>query len=242
MNQIKTQDTPRRAASWLGFWAAILTTVLALTALATGVTTPPRSGPFCLSACITYPYTDAAAFVPRDYLWMYPSLVLAFTFVVLLVCLHYYAPGNRKVFSLVGLCFASISAALLSVDYFIQLAVLQPSLLMGEAQALSLFTQYNPHGVFIALEDLGYLLMGVALLFVSAALVGRSGVERAVRWLFIICAVATIASLIGLSLAYGRDLEYRYEVTSLSINWLVLIVSGILLAILFRRAAREEPS
>jgi hypothetical protein len=29
-----------------------------------------HSGPNCLSDCITYPYTDVAAFVPGDYLWM----------------------------------------------------------------------------------------------------------------------------------------------------------------------------
>jgi hypothetical protein len=26
---------------------------------------------------------------------------------------------------------------------------------------MSLFSQYNPHGVFIALEDLGYLMMSL---------------------------------------------------------------------------------
>jgi hypothetical protein len=33
---------------------------------------------------------------------------------------------------------------------------MQPSLLKGETEGLTLFLQYNPDGIFIALEDLGY--------------------------------------------------------------------------------------
>ncbi|MGZ4475348.1 MAG: hypothetical protein ACXVWW_06555, partial [Nocardioides sp.] len=56
--------------------AAALTAVSAVVSLAVGVTTPARSGPYCRSGCVGYPYTDAAAFVPRDYLWMYPALAM----------------------------------------------------------------------------------------------------------------------------------------------------------------------
>jgi hypothetical protein len=47
-----------------------------------------------------------------------------------------------------------------------------------------------------------------------------------------------IGALIVLSLIYGKDLEYRFEVIVLSIDWTVLIVSGVLLSIWFRRAGR----
>ena len=60
------------------------------------VTTPPRSGPFCRTACIGYPYTDAAAFVPRDYLWMYPAAVLALLFVTLVACVSYFASPDAR--------------------------------------------------------------------------------------------------------------------------------------------------
>jgi hypothetical protein len=46
-----------------------------------------------------------------------------------------------------------------------------PSLLKGEVGNLSLLSQYNPHGLFIALEDTSYLIMAVALLLA----VGRHG-------------------------------------------------------------------
>ena len=44
-----------------------------------------------------------------------------------------------------------VLAALLSADYFIQLRVIQPAILKRELDGLAPLSQYNPHGVFIAL-------------------------------------------------------------------------------------------
>ena len=51
---------------------------------------------------------------------------------------------------------------------------MQPSILLGETEGFALLTQYNPHGVFIALEDLGYFLMGMAFVFLGALFAGRA--------------------------------------------------------------------
>jgi hypothetical protein len=240
MNETSSEKfTPlSRSTSRLGVWAAILTTVFALLALGLGITTPPRSGPFCVSEPIPYPYTDAAEYVPRDYLWMYPATLLALVFVVLMACIHRYAPEDRKIFSLVGLSFAVISATALATDYFIQLAVMQPSLIKGETEGLSLFSQYNPHGIFIALEDLGYSMMSVAFLFAAFVFGGREKLERAVRWVFIINFVLAAASLAILAAYYGYDLEYRFECAIILINWVTLIVAGLLLSRVFRGVSR----
>lgn len=32
----------------------------------------------------------------------------------------------------------------------------------GETEGITLLTQYNAHGIFIALEELGYLLMSLS--------------------------------------------------------------------------------
>lgn len=236
VSNMETKESASKRTNQLGFWSAILTAMLAASAFALGIITPPRSGPFCQSGCITYPYPDVASFVPRDYLWMYPGIVLAMVFVMLVACIHYCTREDQKVFSLIGFSFAVISATLISTDYLIQLFVLQPSLLKGELEGLSLFSQYNPHGIFIALENVGYLMMSLAFLFASAAFSGTTGLERTIRWLFIVGSIAAIGSLIVLSLLYGNDLEYRFEVTILTINWTVLIIAGVLLGIFFKRA------
>ena len=82
-----TDNSARVSASRLGVWVAPATAAVGAVSLAVAGTTPPRSGPLCNDGCIAYPYTDAAAFVPRDYLWMYPEVLLTLLFVVLAVCL-----------------------------------------------------------------------------------------------------------------------------------------------------------
>ncbi len=243
VTDVNTASAARPQAARLGIWASLLTAGAAAAALGIAVTTAPaRSGPFCMEAlvgtCVTYPYTDAAAFVPNDYLWMYPAFFMGPLFLMLVVCLHYCAAINTKVFSQIAVSFAVIAAAALAANYFIQLTVMQPALLKGEAAGLSPFSQYNPHGIFIALEDLGYLMMSVAFLFTALALNGPTGLERAVRWLFIISFVLAAGSLVGLALIYGRHLDYRFEVAIILLNWPVLIVSGLLLSLFFRRAGR----
>lgn len=215
--------------SRLGLWSAVLTAVLAAAGLIVGIATPAR--------VIPYPYVNGvASFIPSDYLWLYPGFLLAPTFVVLMACIHYYAADDKKIFGQIGLSFALIYTAVITADYFIQLAVVQPSLLKGETEGLSLFVQYNPHGIFIGLEDLGYLMMTVALLF-AAAVFGGGKLERAIRWLFVTSFVLAVGFLVGLSLIYGKDLGVTFEVSILTINWVVLIISGAFLSVVFKRAS-----
>jgi hypothetical protein len=231
-------NSSRPGADRLGARVAIATAIAGVFALAGAITTPPRSGVFCTSACITYPYTDVAAFVPRDYLWMYPALLLVVLFVILAVCIHHAAAPDVRVLSGSAVALSVIAATAIVVDYGIQLAVLQASLAKGETEGLTLFSMYNPHGMFIALEDVGYLLLGVAFLFAARAIPRGSRLGDSIRWLFTAGGALTVAALILLSLRYRTDLDYRFEVTAIFINWLVLIVSGLLLNRQFARRVR----
>src|SRR5664280_2640508 len=226
---IETTNSARKGAYRLGFWSAILTAVLAAAAFAAGITTPARSGPFCTAACITFPYTNVAAFIPGDYIWLYPGLLLALIFVVLMGCIHSHASDEKKVFSQIGLAFALAYAVVIISDYFVQFTVVIPSISSGETAGLALFTQYNPHGIFIALEGIGYLMMSVAFL-TNAVVFSEGRLEHAIRWIFFIDFILASGCLAGLTwLKYDI---VAFEVAILTINWIVLIVSGILLSIL----------
>ena len=228
------EETTLVITNRLGFYSAILTAIMTAAFFVLGVATPARSGPFAQPAnIIPYPYTDAVSFVPGDYLWLYPGFLLALVFVVLMVCIHRYASEEKKVFSQVGLSFALVYAIVITVDYFIQLVVVEPSLLSGETAGLSLFTQYNPHGVFIALECLGYFMMSVAFLF-DAAVFTKGRLEHIIRWLFVASFVLAVVSWAVFSLL-GTGI-IAFEVTILLVNWIVLIVSGALLSVIFKRA------
>ncbi len=226
----------RTSATRLGFWVAVLAVVVATAFAAIAIPTPARSGPFCVTGCVAYPYVDVARFIPGDYWWLVPGILLAPTFVVLMACIHAYATEARKTYSRIGLSFALVYAVVILVDYFLQLAVVAPSLQAGETDGLSLFTQYDPHGLFIALEALGYAMLTIALLFAAPVFIGGR-VERVIRGLFSLSFVLAVVAFVGLVLL-GHDLV-AFEVTVLLITWIVLIPSGVLLGVVFRRAGKS---
>lgn len=224
-------SSTRSSARQLGFWTAVLTVAVAAVFAAMAIPTPVRGGPFCVTGCVTYPYVDVAQFIPGDYLWLVPGILLVPTFVVLMACIHAYAPESKKLYSRIGLSFAVVYAVVILVDYFLQLTVVAPSLQAGETDGLSLFTQYDPHGLFIALEALGYSMLTFALLFAAPVFTGGP-VERVIRWLFGLSSVLAVVAFVGLAVL-GHDLV-AFEVTVLMITWIVLIASGVLLSVVFR--------
>lgn len=57
----------------------------------------------------------------------------------------------------------------------------------------------------------------------------------AVQWIFIASFVLVILSLAVITFIYGLERLDRFEVFAVSINWLVLIINGVILSIIFRR-------
>jgi hypothetical protein len=198
--------------------------------------TPPHSGPFCTASCIAYPYTGAVAFFPRDYLWIFPAMLLISLFVVLCICVDFWVEIEKRVFSRVAVAAATTAAAIVAMDYFIQFEVIQPSLLRGEHDGLALISQYNPHGVFIAMEDLGYLGVSAAFFFLGVSLAGRSGLERATRWVLTISGLLGFVTFFAMSAAFGSNLETRFELAIITITWTAMAITAVMLAVLFRRS------
>lgn len=206
------------------------------------VTTPTRSGPLCrLKQCVTSPYTDVAAFVPRDYLWMYLALALQATFLVLVSVI---TGAGLPTPVLAPLAFLALGAGMLVADCGLQLFVAQPSLLAGETAGLELLSQYNPHGLFIGLENVGYAApaIGFIFLFLAVTLPGHGRVMGTARRVFAVGGILTWAAWIGFAAGDRAMLEYRFEVARFSLPWLVLVDISLLLAAAFRRdpAAIEE--
>jgi hypothetical protein len=219
----------------IGFYSALSTAAITVVTFSIAVFTPPLSGPWCRSGCLEYPYLNIASRFPRDYYWMYPSMLLSVVFVLLMVSIHQYARQDKKAYSLSALLFAAISSTMLLIDYFIQVSVIQPSLQNGETDGIALLTQYNPHGIFIALEEIGYMLMSISFLCTIPVFLKNNRLERAIRATYFIGFLLNVIAFITILALYGIDREYRFELAVITINWMVLIVSGILLTILFKR-------
>lgn len=243
MNQVQRSEQVELTAlapGRFGYYSALLTVSLTILSFGLALYAIPISGANCPGDCIEYPYLDTVERFPRDFMWMPLAILLVLSYVAWMVSIHAYAPNNRKTFSQVGLSFALMSATILSSAYFIQFSVIPASLLSGETEGLAALIQYNPHGVFIAMEELGYLLMSLSFLPMAAVFTGKNRLEAAVRWIFAGAFLLTMVSLVVISLLYGLERLDRFEVVVISINWLALIVNGILLSILFKKHRRDE--
>lgn len=220
--------TGSRHLGWLGLFTAVLTLATFLVAYLT----PPRSGPLCAVDCIPPPYTDAARFVPRDYLWIYPAIVVMVLVVVLVTAIT--AQPTSPARSLLGrsaLVTVGIGAGVLILDYGIQLTVLQPLLLSGEADGVGFLTQYHPHGLFIGLEDIGYTAMAVAFVLAGLAMEPSRRAETMIRWVLCVGGAVVVAALVVMATIYGSDLAYRFELVAISVSWLVVVLVGAALAV-----------
>ena len=233
-------ELSRRASHQVGLYSSVLTVLLTIITFGFAITAIPISGANCREGCIEYPYLNTVAQFPKDYLWMIPAIILMLLYVIWMVSIHFYAAPSKKIFGQIGLSFASMSALILISDYFIQFSVVPISLMSGETEGITLLTQYNAHGIFIVLEELGYLLRSLSFVFIAPVFSSQNRLEAAVRWVFIGGFVLAIVSLVIFSMVYGLDRQDRFEVAIISIDWLVLIVNGILLGVVFKKQIEAE--
>lgn len=238
MKSIEIFNTPKEVLKY-GVAISTVTGALTLIALAVAVCTPPLSGPFCKADCLQYPYTDIISRFPRDYYWMIPAILSSFSFLSMMAAVNVTNTPERKHFSLTGLGFAVISTLILSADYFIQLSFIQPSLLAGETEGVAALSQYNPHGIFIILEELGFITMNIALFFLYLVFRGTGKRDTGLRVTLLTGFLLMIISFPAILLAFGLNREYRFEVIIISITWTELIIAGFLLAKFFKDKARQ---
>lgn len=223
-----------------GFYAAIATAILTFVTFGFAASAIPISGANCPADCVGYPYLNTAAQYPQDFRWMPLAMGLVLAYLALMLAIHAYAPAPKKIFSHAGVALALIVTAILLVDYFLQFSIIPMSLQNNETEGVALLIQYNPHGVFLALEELGYLLMALSFLCVAPVFAGKGRLETAVQWVFIAAFVLVIVSLAGIWGTYGLARQDRLEVAILSIDWLGLLVNGVLLALVFRQRMKAQ--
>lgn len=217
------------------FRIALVTALLTLGTFVLAFLTPPLSGPFCRAGCFEYPFADIASRFPRDYYWMYPTMLISVLFVILVICIHHFSAERKKLFSQMGFAFAIISAAVMIPNYFTQVSVVQPSLLNGETEGIALLSQFNSHGLFIALEEIGFLLMTFTLFVVTPVFSGKGRLLTSIRITLLTGFPLALIVFLLVTLKFGVMREYYFEVAVISIAWLQLIVASALLSVLFFR-------
>jgi hypothetical protein len=195
----------------------------------------PPAGPYCPGNCMDYPYPDILSYFPRDYYWMYLAVFQLCAFLIFIIANHFIAPVERKIYSFISVAFALIATTILLVDYFLQFSVVPISVMKGQTEGIALLTQYNGHGIFIVLEELGFIMMSISFVFLSPIFSMKSRLEKAIRWILIMPFVVNVFAFVFYSISFGLDRDYRFEVAAITINWIVTILVGILIGIYFRR-------
>lgn len=223
----------------IAFYAALFTAVMTVVTFVFAMLAVPVSGANCPGNCVVYPYLNTAARYPNDFIWMPLAIFLLLGYIIWMTAIHSTAPEHLKVFSQLGMGFALMAALVLIVDYYVQFSIIPVSLLNGETEGLAALIQYNPHGVFIALEELGYGLMALSFWGVAPIFWGRTRLENAISWVFTISAALMVGSFAVFFVVFGMNRLDRLEVVILSTAWLVLIVNGILYSISSYRKLRH---
>lgn len=222
-----------------GLYASLTLAILTLITFGLGMMAVPPAGPFCPGDCMTYPFPDILSYFPRDYYWMYLAVFQLFAYLIFMIANHFIAPAEKKLYSFSGVAFALVSAIVLLSAYFIQFSVVPVSVMKGETEGIALLTQYNGHGIFIALEELGYICMSISFLFLAFAFSAENRLEKAIRLLLFLPLVVTVLSFAYFSLKFGIDRSYRFEVATISVNWLVTISVGILAGIFAKNSLKR---
>lgn len=216
--------------SKFGYKISLITAILTIITFVIAIMTPPLSGPFCEAECFQYPFTDIASRFPRDYYWMYFAMILMIVYLIMITTIHQIVVNEKKHFSLISVSFALMATLILFTNYFIQVSVVQPSILAGETDGISILSQFNPHGIFIVLEEIGFLFMNISFFCLIPIFSNKNSNHKAIKWTSIIGFSLIIISFILISFMFGVNREYRFEVAVISIVWIELIVLSFLYA------------
>lgn len=115
---------------------------------------------------------------PQNLVWLFiPSLLLGPSFLITMICTHYSAPPDKKIWTGIGIAFAIIYCTFITMVYFSQLGVVIPQLMDGSIDENHILA-FKTKSFLMAVDCLGYTYMGLSTLFASFAFKER-------KWAFI---------------------------------------------------------
>jgi hypothetical protein len=156
------------------------------------------------------------------------SILIAPSFVLLMIGVHYAASDSKRIWSHGALAFALLYAAFVSIVYITWLFVVEPHVVANTQSVVAAFTFQK--GSFIQMLDgLGYTYMSLAV-FLTAP-VFTSG--RLAGWIRAV-AIANGPAAVGVLLSY---VFFTFPLSLLGLPGTILVpVYAVLLAVYFHRA------
>ncbi|MFL5789122.1 MAG: hypothetical protein ACJ748_13765 [Flavisolibacter sp.] len=106
---------------------------------------------------------------PYELFWQFlPSLLLAFAFVITIVCLHYTVSEENKIYTALATAFAVVYCSCVSIVYFTQIAVVIPQLLQNKINDNHLLA-FTDKSFMVAVDCIGYGVMCLSSFFAAFA-------------------------------------------------------------------------
>lgn len=132
------------------------------------------------------------------------AILLAPAFVAMMVSLALQAPPEKRVWGQLGATFAAIYAVMVTITYYLQLAVVRSGDGQLSAEMLRLLG-FSPGSALFAVDMLGYGFMTLAT-FASAPVFLGSGLNRWLRLWFVAHGLMVVPTLVApLTMGGGAD-------------------------------------
>ncbi len=206
----------------LGFWSSVFVAVLCV---------------FYIVILVGHFATLGFAFPPTLFVQTVGGLVTILSapaILVIFAVIGRLSPKEKRVLGTVGLSFAILFVAMVSINRFVQLTVIYQSSPAEQASDLARFLPYGTGSVMLALEFLGWgFFLSIACLFVAPLFSGPR-LNRVIRWLFVLFAMFSLMGMVGFATATPL-------INLAFVAWgPILLALSVFLAILFHRG--ETPS
>jgi hypothetical protein len=214
----------------LGFWSALLMTVffciytLLYITILVSFHIPKWTNIQDFASAINEPW-----FIPFT-ICQFMAFLTGPLFVLLINSIHDYAEPAKKTLSRSALCFAIVFTALSCVHYFVQLSTVRINITQNTLQGLEQFIQLNPGSVIASINILGWtVFLGLASFFISPVFSNR-GLEKLIKWAFIINGIFCILGAIG----YILNIFILYLLFFNGMGAAIIVIS-IAISIFFKR-------
>lgn len=225
----ETRTSETKTLRRLGFWSAFLSALfgigfdLAVVIMYTDL--PKADSSAGWTGITSYLETfDSVLLLP-----LVPSLLLVPAFTAMMVCVHYYAPPEKRLWSHLGLAFALIYAVMAFMNYSTQLLSVQRAILAGETDGLAMLVHGNPHAIFWSLVS-GYIFMNLAMLFAAPVFAGGK-LETWTRRFFLLNGASVVLTTASVCI----DNPLVFNLLSVLVWSPLFAIATGLLAVLFAR-------
>ena len=224
---IKQEQNKRKLSAVIGFWSALLVAILNIWFyIAYGYYQSTQFLPW-------HGLTDyAASYQPFPLLaWVIPCFLLAPALLIMISCVHIRVEEEKRIWSFLAVVFAVVYTTLMSVNYYIQMTVVNFNLTKNNTDGLSLWLYAYPYPRSLpgAFEGVAYGFLCVSFLFI-AQIFKEGKLQRWAHWMFVGTGVTGLVVFI--------DPLFRLPVAFLIVDGIFgffsLTLAPILLAFVFR--------